>query len=81
MREVGERPETDALGDARARARLTFDLSETARRMMAMNLRRRNPTATEEEIERRLVEWTMTRPGAEHGDAEGRPIDVARFSR
>ena len=53
------------------RMRLTFDLFEASVEMTRLNLRRRFPDADEEEIERRLVEWLHTRPGAEHGDASG----------
>jgi len=53
------------------RMRLTFDLFEAAEQMQRLNLRRRYPDADEGEIERRLVEWLHTRPGAEHGDASG----------
>ncbi|MFW6012391.1 MAG: hypothetical protein ACOC92_01635 [bacterium] len=53
------------------RMRLTFDLFEASVQMQRLNLRRRHPEADDEEIERRLVEWLHTRPGAEHGDASG----------
>jgi Rv0078B-related antitoxin len=56
-----------------ARMRMTFDLYETAEAMMRQNLRRRHPGASEAEIERLLVAWLRHRPGAEHGDAVGRP--------
>lgn len=53
------------------RMRLTFDLFEASVQMQRLNLRRRHPGADDEEIERLLVEWLHTRPGAEHGDASG----------
>ena len=40
---------------------------------MRQNLRRRHPEADEAEIERGLAAWLRHRPGAEHGDAVGRP--------
>jgi hypothetical protein len=40
---------------------------------MRQNLRRRNPEASEEEIEEGIREWLGRRPGAEHGDGVGRP--------
>lgn len=55
------------------RMELTFDLYEAAEQMMRQNLIRRNPDATEEEILEGLQEWLRRRPGAEHGDGEGRP--------
>ena len=48
--------------------------------LMRQNLRRRHPGATEEEIERQLLQWLRDRPGAESGDCPGRALDVsARF--
>jgi hypothetical protein len=63
------------------RMRIAFDLYETAEQMMRQNLRRRNPDATEEEIEQGIQEWLLRRPGAEHGDGPGRPGDPRRFER
>lgn len=42
--------------------------------MMRQNLKRRHPEASEQEIDDRLRSWLRERPGAEHGDAIGRPI-------
>jgi len=61
---------------AAARLRLALELFEAGERMMRQNLRRRYPDESPEQIERRLSAWLSTRPGAEHGDAEGRPVDV-----
>lgn len=55
------------------RMELAFDLYEAAEEIMRQNLRRRNPEASEEEIEEGIREWLRRRPGAEHGDGEGRP--------
>jgi hypothetical protein len=63
------------------RMEIAFDLYETAEQMMRQNLRRRNPAASDEEIERGIGEWLHRRPGAEHGDAEGRPGSLDRFKR
>jgi hypothetical protein len=52
---------------------LTAELHEFGVRMMRMNIKRAHPQATDEEIETRLTEWLHTRPGAEHGDADGVP--------
>jgi len=41
--------------------------------MMRENLRRRHPDADAVELERLVVAWLQERPGAEMGDAEGRP--------
>ena len=57
-----------------ARLRAAFDLCELGEAMRRAQLRREDPGATDDEIEARLVDWLRTRPGAEHGDAWGRPI-------
>ena len=54
--------------------RTALELSDLAVRVMRQNLRRRHPDADSEEIEQRLREWVRTRPGAEHGDCDGRVI-------
>jgi len=59
--------------DVLQRMELTFDLYEAAEEIMRQNLRRRNPEASEEEIEEGIREWLRRRPGAEHGDGVGRP--------
>ena len=56
-----------------ARMEMAFDLYEMAEQMMRQNLRRRNPEASEEQIEEGLREWLHRRPGAELGDGPGRP--------
>jgi len=61
--------------DPQARARILFDLYEFAEQAMRQSLRRRDPAASDEEIERRLLAWLHDRPGAEHGDVSG-PIRV-----
>lgn len=58
---------------AAERMRLALDLYEAGESLMRQNLRRQFPAAGAEEIERRLVAWLHQRPGAEQGDAWGRP--------
>jgi hypothetical protein len=58
--------------EIRKRMELAFDLYEAAEEIMRQNLRRRNPGASEEEIEEGIREWLRRRPGAEHGDGVGR---------
>ncbi|HEX9734893.1 MAG TPA: hypothetical protein VGG06_23210 [Thermoanaerobaculia bacterium] len=65
------RPIRDA--EVLARMELAFDLYEMAEQMMRQNLRRRNPEASEEEIEKGIRQWLRRRPGAEDGDGVGRP--------
>ena len=62
-------PETMA-----ARLRAALDLCALGESMRLAQFRREHPGATEDEIEAMLVAWLQTRPGAEHGDAWGRPI-------
>lgn len=64
-------PEERAL--AAARLKLALDMSATAEAMMRARLTREVPGASPAEIERRIVEWYGRRPGAEDGDAVGRP--------
>lgn len=66
---------------AMERFQATLDLFEAGEQMMRQNLRRRYPEAGDEEIEQRLLEWFLHRPGAEHGDCEGRPIDLEKRLR
>jgi hypothetical protein len=56
-----------------ARLRLALDLFESGVALMRQRLRRERPDADEQELERALAEWLRTRPGAEAGDAPGRP--------
>jgi hypothetical protein len=55
------------------RLRVALDLYEAGEQLMRQNLRRRHPDASEAEIAERLAAWLRERPGAEHGDAAGRP--------
>ena len=41
--------------------------------MMRQRLRREFPGETEEQIDERVAAWLHSRPGAENGDADGRP--------
>ena len=62
-----------------ARMDLAFDLYETSDEIMRQNLRRRNPEASEEEIEELFQQWLLERPGAEHGDASGPTFRVRKI--
>ena len=57
--------------------RATLDLFETGVAMKRQSLRRDHPGASDEEIDRRLQEWLLDRPGAKHGDSPGRRVDLA----
>jgi hypothetical protein len=58
--------------DAVQRLRIAFDLYDAGVSLMRARLRREHPDEDETAIERRLAQWLHTRPGAEHGDGEGR---------
>ncbi|MDQ3991764.1 MAG: hypothetical protein M3245_05590 [Actinomycetota bacterium] len=60
------------------RLRIALQLHDEGVLLMRQNLRRRNPEAGEEEIQRRLGEWLSERPGAELGDAQGVPVSWPR---
>ena len=58
---------------AAIRFRLALDLFATGEELMRQRIRRLHPDWTEAQIERRMAEWLHDRPGAETGDAAGRP--------
>ncbi len=53
--------------------RAAFELHEVGVALMRQNLRRRHPGESDKAIDELLTDWLRTRPGAEHGDAAGRP--------
>jgi hypothetical protein len=63
---------------AEVRLRLALEMHALGVAMMRQNLRRADPAAAPEEIERRLRAWLQTRPGAEFGDADGKPVQFPR---
>ena len=56
--------------------RLTLELFDAGVRLMRQNLRRSHPRADQQEVDRQLLAWLRERPGAEHGDCPGRPVDI-----
>lgn len=57
------------------RIRQAFDLYEAGVSMKRAALRREHPDADDSQIACLVREWLHTRPGAELGDADGRPRD------
>lgn len=55
------------------RMQQAFDMFDAGVSIMRARLRRDHPNADDEEIGRLVRVWLRTRPGAEYGDAEGRP--------
>ncbi len=64
---------------AAQRLQLAFDLYAAGEEMMRQSLIRRHPDADDAEIEVLLVGWLRHRPGAEMGDAVGRPVPPERW--
>jgi hypothetical protein len=64
--------------DPTERLRQSLELAEIAEEMLVCKLRRTHPDASPKEIERMVRAWYGTRPGAEHGDAEGVVVDWPR---
>ena len=62
------------------RFRTTLALFELGEAMLRQKLKRKFPQASEAEIGARVREWLDRRPGAEHGDAVGRPVAWPRRS-
>lgn len=58
--------------------RTALALHDAGVEMMRLRLARKHPDADPDEVERRLCAWLRERPGAEHGDAEGRPVPWPR---
>jgi Rv0078B-related antitoxin len=58
---------------AAANLLMALDMYETGVAMKLAQLRRADPAATDDELSHRLDLWLQSRPGAEHGDAEGIP--------
>ena len=50
-----------------------LEMCDLGIRIQRQNLRRERREASEAEIDRLLADWLAERPGAESGDAEGRP--------
>jgi hypothetical protein len=60
------------------RFRVACELSDAAIRMVRARFRRENPDANEAKIDEMVDEWLATRPGAEHGDGVGHPVNWPR---
>jgi hypothetical protein len=58
---------------AAERFQTALDLFEFGEAMVRQRLRRENPDLSSDQVEARLEEWLLSRPGAEASDAVGRP--------
>lgn len=52
---------------------LALEMFDVGVELMRQNLRRKFPRASPRLIDAKLQAWLLHRPGAEHGDAAGRP--------
>jgi hypothetical protein len=59
---------------AARRLRLALEMFDAGEAMMRQKLMREHPGEGPDAIQRRLLAWLRHRPGAEQGDAEGRPV-------
>jgi hypothetical protein len=60
---------------------LALDLFATGEALVRQRICREHPDLSQVEVEARLVAWLESRPGAEHGDADGRPVQWPRMPR
>jgi Rv0078B-related antitoxin len=63
------------------RVRLALDMYATGEALMRQRIRREHPDLSPVEVEARLCAWLQIRPGAEYGDAMGRPGTWPRMPR
>lgn len=57
------------------RMRLALDLFASGEALMRQQLKRLHPDWSEARLQGELLAWLRERPGAEHGDAAGRPTN------
>ncbi|MGH7277845.1 MAG: hypothetical protein ACREJG_04080 [Candidatus Rokuibacteriota bacterium] len=62
------------LDAAARRLRLALDMFSAGEELMRQRLRRQHPDLSASEIERYIVDWLQTPPGAEFGDSPGTPV-------
>ena len=73
---MSSRNEQQRRGEAAEKLRTALEMFGLGESIVRQKLRRTYPDATEAEIEKRILSWLAERPGAEHGDAPGRPLPV-----
>ena len=59
--------------DAATKLRTALAMFGLGESIMRQNLRRTYPGASEAEIEAKIWAWLSEHPGAEYGDAQGKP--------
>jgi hypothetical protein len=60
------------------RLRVALELFEAGVAMRRQGIRRQHPAWSDAEVEAAVSAWLQERPGAEHGDATGRPVPWPR---
>jgi hypothetical protein len=60
---------------------VAVELFELAEAMLRQRLRRERPRISQAALEAEVTRWRLARPGAEHGDAAGRPVAWPRRAR
>jgi hypothetical protein len=55
------------------RLRTALELCDLGEELVEQRLRRENPSVNNDAIRKMIVDWYATRPGAEQGDAIGKP--------
>ena len=70
----------DRIVDDNAARRLedALELADLAERMVRARLEREHPGLSKAALEARILAWLQERPGAVHGDAEGRAVELGR---
>lgn len=58
------------------RLQTALDLADSGIAMQRAKLQRQNPDASKDTVDQMLREWLHHRPGAEHGDAAGRVVEL-----
>ena len=60
------------------RLQVALDLYDLGEQLLRQKLRRQQPELSPSDIEQRVEAWRLQRPGAEHGDGEGRVVPWPR---
>jgi hypothetical protein len=69
-------PGESASEDLGKKLLLALEMFDFGVAIKEQSLRRDHPELSDEEVKERLREWLHTRPGAEFGDAPGKPVSL-----
>lgn len=62
------------------RLKTALELADSGIALQRAKLRRRNPDAPDNDIDRKLRDWLHQRPGAEHGDSAGHVVEFPNIN-